>query len=818
MKVPAGTWRINLCVGLISAGLIGYEVVLMRRLLIERWHHFGFLVISVALLGFGASGTLLAVLGPRIQRHADRVRWATAIAACAAMVLLPRLASSLPVTARFLPQDAWIQLAWWSLYWVAVGAPFLFGAAHVGAAMIGAGDRVGTVYGSNLFGSAIGAIGGVIGASILMPAGAAALPVIAMVCAAILAAPATLGVRRAAVVGTCFIAATAAIELAWPLHPTPDEFKSMSRVRELAGQGDADLLAAAADPHGYVEVYASDLFHDLPFLAISTTPPPMASVLINGDSAGSILRIGSADDAAVMDGTLMSVPYELAPAKPRVLLIGEIGGSNVWLARRRGAASITVVQPNGALVGLLRGPLREIAGSVFDGDDVEIVRSDPRRFVESTRGEFDVIQIVSLEGLGVGSAGARGLSEDHLVTVEGIGACLERLSPGGVLSICRGLQFPERENIRIFATLATSIAPNGDQNAGDRLVQVRDYLGACTMALRSPLGERRRERLRSVIEQRGLTPVWFDGLDPARVNRPDSLPGPAGSSEDWLRHAARRICSPEREAFFQEWMLNVRPASDDQPFFWDFHKRGAIGVLRQAYGDLWLTRAELGRLFLHASLVATVLGGVVLILGPLLLLPAGATSVRQSPLARAGLAVYFAGIGVGYMCIEMALISRAIRLVGDPVIASGAVIGGMLTMSGIGSFLIDRVPRLSARVASCGVGALTLFLTAPALIGHAGLGVVAPSLAMVAAVPLALAMGAPMPVGVRTLRESGPRMAAWAWGVNGLASVVGASLAVGVAMAIGYRYVFLVATVAYLLAAGAAGLLPRTPIGRPDTP
>src|SRR5881409_2409319 len=47
---------------LVSASVLSYQVILVRAFSIGQWHHFAYMVISIALLGFGASGTLLAAL------------------------------------------------------------------------------------------------------------------------------------------------------------------------------------------------------------------------------------------------------------------------------------------------------------------------------------------------------------------------------------------------------------------------------------------------------------------------------------------------------------------------------------------------------------------------------------------------------------------------------------------------------------------------------------------------------------------------------------------------------------------------------------
>ncbi|MEP0847917.1 MAG: hypothetical protein HRF50_13990 [Phycisphaerae bacterium] len=814
-----------LCVALTSAALIAYEIVLMRRMLVERWHHFGYLVISLALLGFGASGTLLALAERSVRRRPSAWMYGLALALVAALVAAPRLGAAVPITVRFIPQDLAEQAGWWALYAACALTPFLSGAALLGVALMTAGRSVERVYAANLVGSAAGAAGGVLVLS-HYPIEAGLWPSLALTVAAALCAGLApdggdrLGARRRRAVWTTSALAlgalSAALECAWPLQPAYDEHKYGAYLRRLAEQGSARRIAAAFDPHGAVELYESALFHDLPFAALGVPPPPLLSVAIDGDAAGSVLRIESAEQAAVVDDTLMALPYSLIRSRPRVLLLGEVGGANVWLARRRGAKHVTLVQPNAALLGLLR----RHAPTLLAGEDVSALASEPRRYIETNRIAlgYDLVQIAALEGLGVGAAGMRGLAEDHLATVEGIAACLAKLHPGGVLAVCRGVQFPERENIRLLATMVEALETLGVRSPAAQVVQVRDYLGVCTMALRSPLSDEQRDALRATLRERKLTPVWFDGIRLEEVNQPDALPGPPGERADWLHYAAREIVADadpirrraRRETFYVNWMLNVRPACDDRPFFWDFFKPRGVAELRRVYGDLWLTRAELGRLFLYASLAAAGATSVLLILLPFAIQRAAAALAQvrdECARERSGVAAwramaYFAAIGLGFMGIEMALISRATAFVGDPVLASAAVIAGVLLLSGLGSLTADRLFAARPWAAPLLVAALAALVCVLAYSSAPASGGMLPAGA--AGVAVAFLMGAPMPVGLRRLEQAAPSLTPWAWGVNGVCSVIATSGAVVVAMEWGYREVLIAAAACYLAAAGAA--------------
>ena len=71
---------------------------------------------------------------------------------------------------------------------------------------------------------------------------------------------------------------------------------------------------------------------------------------------------------------------------------------------------------------------------------------------------------------------------------------------------------------------------------------------------------------------------------------------------------------------------------------------------------------------------------------------------------------------------------------------------------------------------------------------------------------LGVGLGLPFPTGLRALGESSPLLVAWAIGVNGFASVLGATSAVPMAMVLGLRAVLLLGMAFYVLAILAAPL------------
>ena len=144
-----------LALAVISAATLAYEVLLVRLFAIVQWHHFAFMAISIALLGFGASGTWLA-----LWQHWVGSRFTPIFAASAALFALSAPASflaaqALPFNALAIVWDPGQLLYLLAMYLLLV-VPFFCGATCVGLAFVCYGDKVGRIYAFNLIGSAAG--------------------------------------------------------------------------------------------------------------------------------------------------------------------------------------------------------------------------------------------------------------------------------------------------------------------------------------------------------------------------------------------------------------------------------------------------------------------------------------------------------------------------------------------------------------------------------------------------------------------------------------------------------------------------------------
>ena len=177
--------------------------------------------------------------------------------------------------------------------------------------------------------------------------------------------------------------------------------------------------------------------------------------------------------------------------------------------------------------------------------------------------------------------------------------------------------------------------------------------------------------------------------------------------------------------------------------------------------------------------------------------------------------LYFSGLGIGYMFVEIVLIQRFLLYLGNPLYAAAAAISGMLLSSGIGSLLTTRLIKAKNHALALFTLIILIILLyarylTPLVLGTINLPQAARIvLALLLIAPAALLMGMPFPLGIRLLTGTNDSEIPWAWGINGCLSVVGTLLASVIAVEAGFAWVMIVAALAYGITCvgGVAGLL-----------
>jgi hypothetical protein len=399
-------------------------------------------------------------------------------------------------------------------------------------------------------------------------------------------------------------------------------------------------------------------------------------------------------------------------------------------------------------------------------------------------------------------SGAYSLAENYAYTVEAFVDQLDRLAPDGLLVVTRWLQVPPSESIRAFALVVEAVERAGGSPETD-IVALRSYRQMLILARRSPFVGDELRAIRRFAEERRFDLVHAPDLQPGEVNRYNVLPGPSYYEACRALLDATDRGAEARVAWARAYPFDVRPPTDDRPFFGHFFRWRQMPEALKAAGHTWQPFGGAGYLVLLVLLGFAVLASGVIILLPLAL-------KQGASLAQAGGArvlAYFCLLGLGFLSVEIPLMQRFGLFLGHPAWSMATVLGALLVFSGIGSRLSVHVPLPAALigvpvlVGGCALGLPALLDWALALPFWAR--VVA---TIVALAPLGLLMGMPFPKGVSLLRR--PSWIAWAWASNGALSVIASILAALISLGWGFSAVLWVGAGCYLVA---MAVRPRSP-------
>jgi hypothetical protein len=146
-----------LALAILSAAALAFEITLTRLFSVTQWYHFAFLAISVALLGYGASGTALSLVPCWTQRPTSRRTWLLSVAFAASVIGAYLCLNHLPFDSY---RIAWeqIQILYLVLYYLALTIPFFCGGLVTGLLLAAHPDHAARLYAANLLGSALGGL------------------------------------------------------------------------------------------------------------------------------------------------------------------------------------------------------------------------------------------------------------------------------------------------------------------------------------------------------------------------------------------------------------------------------------------------------------------------------------------------------------------------------------------------------------------------------------------------------------------------------------------------------------------------------------
>lgn len=782
-------WRTRQALLLVSLATIGLQLALMRALSMQLWSHLAYLVIGVALLGFGASGTALTLLRPRVLQNPRGWLTGAILLLSLSMVVAPRVAQLVELDVQFLAWDL-AQAGGILVLELVILVPFLLAGGAIGIALMDRSERLGGHYAANLVGSGLGAFGAVLAMDVWSTGALFTVMAAVALLGAVLVSPSHRRFRAAA---AAVVLAGGLLTVALPWQPAFSPYKALPQFLDMPG---TEVLHRREGPLGRLAVVAGPSVRLAPGLSLGFVQeiPPHVLILSDGDASSPLYDVTERDHWRFMDHTTRAAPFYLTAAGS-VLVIGAGGGSDLGLARYHGAQAIVGLEMNPQLVELIRGPLHDRGGRLLDSDGVTVLIHEARGYLAGSRASYDIIQLPALDAFGVTGSGLHAAQESYLYTVEAFDELIARLNDGGILAITRWARTPPRDELRAWTTAIEALRRSG-REPDRHVAMIRNWATVTILVGERPFDQAQQDALRAFCADRGFDLCYLPDLDPAEANRFHVLDGPVYAD------ATRTLLGPQAAAFIAGYLFDIAPATDDRPYFFRTLRWTSLPELHRQFGAHGRAFLELGSLMSAAALVQGIAVGLVLILLPLCPVGRGLRGVPR----RLPVLVYFLMLGAGFMLLEIGFLQKLILYLAHPIYAAAAVIAAFLVFSGLGSLTSSRWQARTRTIALAAVVVAALGLLYVVLIDDwlalsraEALGVRL-AIACLSLAPLAFAMGLLFPLGLAAVSRARPALVPWAWAANGFASVTATVACPLIAAEVGFGAVLLLAVACYLLA------------------
>jgi hypothetical protein len=797
--VPAPLERRQLLgVLLTSLSALALEIVLTRIFSVTMWYHFAFLAISMALMGSATAGMALYFF-PRATRP-DRARrvigWlalALALSVPAVFWIYLHIPFQVDLGRSSFPAD---QVVWLILIYLDLTVPFFLAGAILSLALASWPEQTNRLYWADLTGASLGCLFSIVALDQLGGVGAVLATGLVAALAALVF---TRGSWRARV--PAVLAGVVLFGLLWGsasqrwlaitvnktggVKPTPvyERWNAQSQVTVYEVQHYPFFWSVDQAQFDAVVKQGHYLNHALLLIdAVAGTPIQEFRGLLSEEE---FLRVD-----------LSSFAYQLVD-QPSTLVIGPGGGRDVLAALASGAPHVTAVEVNPAVVEAVRGPFADFAGHLYDRPDVTVAVDDARGFITRSPDRYDVIQASLIDTWAASGSGAFALSENSLYTVEAFRTYYDHLSDAGMLTISRWyLTERPAETLRLVSTgmAGWQAAGVADPRQNVAVVARPNAVGqaegmATALFKRTAFSSEEVKLLQDRAAALGFTVLYAPGLPPTEA-------------------VGQFIDAPDHAALVSAFPLDISPATDDRPFFFNL-------VL---FGDLLdpsLSGSGVYRTSMEAIIILAIVMGVSAFVGVLfIVVPLWLGSRRRHlPRPSPGLLGYFAALGLAYILVEVPTIQELTVYLGRPVYSLAVVLFSLLIFSGLGSLwsgsrqepapglLLRLFPWLFALVVAYALGGAWLLEQTIGLPFPTRLAI---TVGLVGS--LGFFMGMPFPTALRWAGARQPGVVPWLWGINGLMSVLGSAVAIALAIHLGFHITLLVAAGLYGIAGATLAL------------
>lgn len=791
--------RLSLLAGVFftSAATLCLEVSLTRYLSISQNYHFAFLVISLAFLGYGASGTFLTLFRRWAESWGDRFLSLSSLLFSLTVLLSFFLSNSLPFDFFQLPWDK-RQLIYIFPYYIVLGLPFFFAGATISFALTQLARVAHKIYFFDLLGAGAGSY---LATIVFLPRGERGVFVIisglALLGCFLLSLhrrPLFLASLSVLLLAEALVLSASPSWLGFRISP----FKALPQALRYP---QAKLCLTRWNSISRLDVIRSPAVRFAPGLSLigGNQPPLQLGLSVDGGDLNAVTKVSSLNDPDLnfLSSLPSSLPYFLL-SRPRVLVLEPRGGLDVLEALVFQASKVAAFESNPLLSHLLRSELFSFFGNLYSRPDVKVVSEHPRAAMKKENDSYDLIVFGLTDVFGAAATGLHGVGENYLYTVESFLRLLDLLAPNGLISLTFYLLPPPRQEAKILATWIEALERK-QLDPTSRLAAIRTWGTLSLFIKEESFHDQEIARLKDFCRERLFDTVYYPGIKKEELNIYNQMDRPV------YEELFRLLLDPSlRMALSKNYLFEIKPASDNRPFFYDFYKWKKAKATYEALGKnltfLFEGKFLLGLLLLQAGLAA-----FAFIMLPL-------SGLRQDSASPRGILAlvffYFGLLGAAFIFIEIILIQKFILFLGHPLYSVSTVIFSLLFSSGLGSLSskkilgVNPLKRMRVCLFFCAVLTFLYLYLLPAFFEKfVGLSLgLKISFSLGVIFPLGFLMGFPFPTGIRLLERTNSKLIPWAWSANAFSTVTSSVLAHLISLGAGYNAVLALAAGGYLAA------------------
>jgi len=785
--------KINISLFLISFSIFMYQVCLLRILSISDYYHFAFLIVSIALLGFGISGSFLYFF---INKFKDPNFILLFFSFCFSISIVISF-----IAINLIPFDsfkiAWElrQIFYLAVYYLSLLLPFFFGGSFIGYIFF-AQEKPGITYFYNLIGSAAGSLLVIFLIPFISERGVIiASTVIGLAATFILINKRYLKVFLISVV--IFLILLSSILLYFPqvMDIRMSPYKSLATVLRYP---DSKVIYSGENSYSVVNVIESSSIKSAPGISLKygKAPPAQLGITIDGDNLSAITKVQEdVSEPGFMEYLPISLLFTAKPYPENVLVIEPGGGLDVLGTLYFDSESVYVVESNSLVVDILEKDFSEFSGKIYNRDNVKIYETSSRNFAKVAPVHFDLIIISLSDSFHPISSGAYSLNENYLYTTQSFKDLIKILKKDGVLAITRWVQFPPSENLKILSTLMDSCSKLDIKEVPSNIFAFRSWSTLTTMFKKDGFLPREISDLKMKTGELNFDIVYYNSVAEDEVNIYNQLDRP------YFYDFYKEILEDDdkaRENFYDSYYFNISPSIDDRPYFFDFFRFGQMSDIIKYFGKSTQPFGGGGYLILIAALIISIILSILLILFPLRIKRININIRRDYRFL-----IYFLALGFGYFFIELPFIQKFILILGKPAYSLSVILFSLMLSAGLGSYLSSRFRFDLRLVILILVSYIAVFIWSFPFVSDF---IISKDLwqrflyTILLIMPAGFFMGIPFPTGISKAKQKRKEIIPWLWAVNGCASVIGSIAAVIISIHFGFFVVIGISVLLYILA------------------